>query len=393
MEEKKIQEIFDALKSEALSERERFVMRSELHMLMKAHPLKVPFHIRFFERMSAFDTAAFDYVGSHGIATAALVCVLVVGVGTSYAAGGALPGDALYPVKININEKFEAVLASDVEKVALSQKLTERRLEEAEILAARGELTPLASTKIASLIDVTSDEFEKRVAMLSEIPENIEIVRDAHSTLEASLVAHANVLSTLSTELPDVSKAIKPILSNVQKRADNARVARTEKRGRTEVEPAVVIEVASGSEAKIEIDSGTIEFEKKVSERKKKLSERLREVRTLAEKEKSKIGTSTYARVQQKASSTEATIVAKTSAANEKDQSRLLEDLEDAIRRTEETRVGLKVQINLHDNIRAANIDFTSDTSAAVENDDQGQDAEKGNEENRENIIRSILGQ
>ncbi len=394
MEEKKIKEIFDALQNERLSERERFVMRKELELLMKEHPLKVPFHIRAAEYMHAIDTAAFGYVGSHGFATATLALVLVFGVGTAYAAGGALPGDVLYPVKISINEKFEGALAlSDVEKVEFSRELTERRLEEAEILAARGELTPYASDKIASLIDASANDFEKRVAVLSGAPDNTEIIADAQSTLEASLVAHANVLTTLSTELPDVSKAIKPILSNVQKKAESARASRAGSKG-GDVEKATVA-AASSTAAKVMSDTNA--FEKKVTEKKKKLSERLKGVRTLATKEKNKLGTSTYARFQQRASTTEATITIETKGMTESDQSRVLQDLEKAIRTTEETRVGLKVQINLHDNARAANIDFTSDTSAGNsdthESDEksEGEETQKG-ERTIENVIRINVG-
>ena len=41
----------------------------------------------------------------------ALIAILFVGGGVSFAAQGSIPGDFLYPVKVNVTEKIEGVLS------------------------------------------------------------------------------------------------------------------------------------------------------------------------------------------------------------------------------------------------------------------------------------------
>lgn len=68
----------------------------------------------------------------------ALIAVLFIGGGVSYAAEGTIPGDALYPVKTNINEKVAGFFALSPESKADWQgKLALRRLAEVERIAER----------------------------------------------------------------------------------------------------------------------------------------------------------------------------------------------------------------------------------------------------------------
>ena len=72
---------------------------------------------------------------------ASLALVLLVGVGTAFAAEGALPGDFLYPIKISVNEKvLTAVALLPKAKASAETRILERRLEEAAELEARGGL-------------------------------------------------------------------------------------------------------------------------------------------------------------------------------------------------------------------------------------------------------------
>lgn len=83
-----------------------------------------------------------------------LAAALVVGGGTAYAAQGALPGDLLYPIKIHITEPVEVALAQNSEaKAKVEARLAERRVEEAQSLAARGELDATTTAELQTNFD------------------------------------------------------------------------------------------------------------------------------------------------------------------------------------------------------------------------------------------------
>lgn len=71
-----------------------------------------------------------------------LIVILGIG-GISGASASALPGDTLYPVKTNIKEKVEEVIAFTPEaKIAYRKRIIETRLQETEQLIALNRLTP-----------------------------------------------------------------------------------------------------------------------------------------------------------------------------------------------------------------------------------------------------------
>ncbi len=364
MVETKIQEIFDALRNEALSERERFVMRKELELLMKDHPLKVPFHIRAAEYMHAIDSAAFSYVGEHAFVAAAVAFVFVIGAGTSYAAGGALPGEVLYPVKIHVNERVQGALAvSDVAQVEWSAQQTERRLEEAEVLAAKGELNDESSSIITAQLDASAMKFNTRVAKLAEESDSEDVAGDAQSDFDASLVAHERVLAALGNRIPKVQKAITPILSSVRGRvASNGRLAKGD--------AAPTIMMMATSEASVPSAKKESSGNKEVAMRKKQQAEaRLKEVRALAAGAKGTIASSTFSYLHTEASSTQQTIFNGDKNADEGNYEQALQSYQEAIRVSTEAKAGLNAEIHIRQSVHLSNFDFISvgDSSSSDE--------------------------
>lgn len=111
-----------------LTRNEKDAMRMAIQAHMRAHPAKpVP-------------SLWFGWVMQARFMVPALA-ILLLCVSTTYAAQGALPGDLLYPIKIHINEQVEVALAgTPTKKVAVETSLAERRVGEAQTLAARGAL-------------------------------------------------------------------------------------------------------------------------------------------------------------------------------------------------------------------------------------------------------------
>src|SRR6185312_12009425 len=122
----------------AFSEHEKTYIRTELRDFMRKNPARAPFHLRLFDMIQRG-------VFSPGLqlASGSLALVLVAGTGTAFAAQGALPGSALYGVKVNIEEPLQGAFAtSPVAKANWNTQLAARRLSEAVQLAAQNQLTP-----------------------------------------------------------------------------------------------------------------------------------------------------------------------------------------------------------------------------------------------------------
>ena len=112
------------------------------------------------------------------------ICLLVV-TGVSASSLDAYPGDILYGIKTNIVEPVVALVQfSDEAEVLYEKKLTERRLDEVLVLAARNTLNDVDKESLVS-------EAERHLTILSKSTETlspefaVEILSDTEATLRA----------------------------------------------------------------------------------------------------------------------------------------------------------------------------------------------------------------
>jgi hypothetical protein len=223
--EDNLNDIFDPIKDASLTESERISMRNNVVSFMEAHPVRQPLAIRI--RETAITYIQYFNSGAMRPVSFAFALVLVVGVGTSYAAEGALPGDPLYAVKVHFTEKVQGAFAiSTTEKVEWNAELLERRLTEAETLAAEGKLTSDASAEIGERITVTAKDFNTHAEALAESEEGTVVAASAQSRVEAAFVGHERVLAALAREIPDSEPKIRPVLALVRAHAEVAETAR-----------------------------------------------------------------------------------------------------------------------------------------------------------------------
>ncbi len=130
-------------------------------------------------------------------ALASILLVILVGKGMAFAAEDALPGDLLYPVKTGIQERLQGIsLETDEEKAQWEVQKAERRLEEAEELAAEGKLD-------ASKRKAIEKRFEAHTSALLSITEDLqkdvspEKAVDVLVDFAAKINAHSRVLETI----------------------------------------------------------------------------------------------------------------------------------------------------------------------------------------------------
>lgn len=149
---------FDSLKKVRLSDSERIQMKNNLRAYMNEHPTRAAPHgvmWHWFTNNRA------------SLALYAPVCaafVLVVGIGTSYAAEGALPGDILYAVKVRVNEPLQGALATtELEQATFNTRVLDRRLDEAQVLLSEKSLSKKANAELQARIEHSIEAFDVSV--------------------------------------------------------------------------------------------------------------------------------------------------------------------------------------------------------------------------------------
>jgi|GEM_PF-6915623 len=222
---KQMSEFSDA----SLSQREKDRIRAHLQGFIHAHPARAPFYMRALDGFSAFaERASKVQVRGAQFASAALALVLVVGTGTAYAAGNALPGNPLYGVKTNIEEPIQGAFATSAQAQAeWSSQLATKRLAEAETLAAQNKLTPQAVSTVTGGLDQATGQFDASVAEIATSSGNDAIAANLESNMAATLTANTQVLTQLQSAVPKAASSIAPLLSRVRTRAEALNQART----------------------------------------------------------------------------------------------------------------------------------------------------------------------
>ena len=153
-----------------------------------------------------------------------LLITLVLSVGTSFAAEGSLPGEALYPIKVGVNERVREWTALSADAQASWQaRAAERRLEEAVTLAAENRITPDIRAQIEENFEKHAERVQDHITHLETRAS--ETVIDISSQFETSLSAHAAMLEQLPAEQTNREEMV-PLLDKVQAQARTASESR-----------------------------------------------------------------------------------------------------------------------------------------------------------------------
>ncbi len=130
----------------------------------------------------------------------AVILIVVVFGGTAFAANGALPGDVLYSMKVNVNEKVESWGALSPNASARFEAVkAERRLKEIEkITIQKKKISPEVKAQVKENLD---KNIQKVKEITAEIAANgdVEDAASVKAELESKLEAHSVVLGKLST--------------------------------------------------------------------------------------------------------------------------------------------------------------------------------------------------
>lgn len=195
---KLFKEVQKEIKKVSLTNTEKEVMLS--HILTHASPEERIGTIRQPSQKILSYSFTTLFMQPRAVAFVLLFSIITSTTATSAFAEKALPGDILYPVKTKITEPARGLLVTTQEaKVVWQERLTERRLTEAEEVINRGNLDQKTRELIERSVDTQIDTFTEAVTKLSDdTPQGEDkAMRASQATLrvEAVLLAHQEVLS------------------------------------------------------------------------------------------------------------------------------------------------------------------------------------------------------
>ncbi len=147
----------------------------------------------------------------------ALLIAATFGGGVSLAANQTLPGDALYGFKIHVNENVGGAMSFGSEaRTSFDISAVEKRLKEAEKLAAQGGLNADAQAKINSNFEAHAAAVQKGIAKLQQEGKH-DAAANLSARFESILAAHASAMTEASAKGDTyVKAALNPLTTKVQ---------------------------------------------------------------------------------------------------------------------------------------------------------------------------------
>lgn len=234
MENNNFEQFIKQAKKINLSPEERSSIEKSVLNFMKENPVRPDTHQRLVYQNNAYASfwsnmfqTKLNYVSSMAILL--LISILVSG-GAALGAEKSLPGDMLYPVKVSVNEQVQGWFkVSEEAKADWEVQRAQRRLEEAEQLAADGSLDAEARAQIEANFESHAERVRERIAKF-ESKENFNGAAEVSSNFETSLNAHQKILAKLSETETDakVKGEINPIAVKVRSRVVSATKSRSE---------------------------------------------------------------------------------------------------------------------------------------------------------------------
>ncbi|MDD5318505.1 MAG: DUF5667 domain-containing protein [Candidatus Pacebacteria bacterium] len=261
----KIKNSLNILKQDKLTPNERVFMRSQIERTMAKHapkhPVASPFYT-FFEITARMSASVYSFSRKRAVPFALVIAILFLTAGTSFAAEGSLPGDVLYPVKINVNEQVVGLVSlTPLSKASWAVTTAERRLDEATQLSIEGRLDDSTREQLQQAFNEKAAQVKASVTALSSDNQATE-AEDLATSFSSSLKTHEIVLSKISSKKgPQQIKHIAALIGNLK----------TEIASTTEVKDVIRAQIVASSTSddatgKTSISAKIASLENKISQ-------------------------------------------------------------------------------------------------------------------------------
>ncbi len=207
------QDIIKALKKVSLRDDEKNAVRENLISYIKSTDVRNPD-----EGRPSFRSQLLTLISLRNMPIV-LSIMLLLGGGVTLAAENSLPGELFYPVK-GVSEKARVTFAlSEETKAEFESKFASRRLEEAEKLMVKGELSAEERADLETRFEAHAERVNKHIEKLRE-KKSFEVAAEISSELESSLMAHSRVLARLSGDVDAGDEKGDLISAKVQLKGD-----------------------------------------------------------------------------------------------------------------------------------------------------------------------------
>ncbi len=239
-----------------LSADEKLATREKLQAFMQAHPVRGGANMRQLEQevhLNFLSSLKSMMLKPLPITLSAL---LVLGGGTAFAAERSLPTEALYPIKIQVNERVRATLTPTSEgKAKWQARVAERRLEEAERLALQKKFNTETQAQIELSFDEQAKLVQEKIARL-KAEGNIEGAIELSNSFQASLKAHEAILTQLDAQHEN-KEAFDPLLEKVKLNASVVSFGKEDLDAATTVDAQAELKMMAQQKQQITSDSLT----------------------------------------------------------------------------------------------------------------------------------------
>lgn len=175
-----------------MTEEEKFSVRSNLDFYIGLNESKLTIKSPWYSSM--------EFIFTRTFATAfSVILVFALGVGTFSSVQRSLPGEALYPLKVNVVEPLEYTMAvGQVSKANLEIKNIDSRLREAELLEVQGRLSDSISSDLENKINAHSENFNSIISNLTT-ENKVDDNSDVNIDFEANINAHSRIIDSIGT--------------------------------------------------------------------------------------------------------------------------------------------------------------------------------------------------
>lgn len=177
-----------------LTKAESREVRERLVAYMEYHPLPEQLRAPKAAAGSAEDSFWFIHLNTARNRVFVGMTLMVALIIVPFAAEQTVPGDVLYPVKVQFNEEIRSSLAlTPFQKIEWETERVERRLAEARLLATEGKLTAAVEADVAAAVKQHSEAAQQSLAVLRET--NQEEAAIAELSFASSLEVESEVLA------------------------------------------------------------------------------------------------------------------------------------------------------------------------------------------------------
>ncbi len=247
---------FQDTKNVRLSTDEKLATREKLQAFMRANPVRGEADVRQLGQEAHFNFLSSLKSMMLKPLPITLSALLVLGGGTAFAAERSLPSEALYPIKIQVNERVRATLTPTSEgKAKWQARVAERRLEEAERLALKKNFNTATQAQVELSFDEQAKLVQEKIARL-KAEGNIEGAIELSNSFQASLKAHEAILTQLDAQHEN-KEAFDPLLEKVKLNASVISSGKDELDATTSIDAQAELKLIAFKKQQIANDSIT----------------------------------------------------------------------------------------------------------------------------------------